>query len=65
MARAKKRFVVMLKNDLGDWRKIDIYTKLDKAQHSVEMSKLHDRNEIMYGYKDLHNEYRIDQIIVY
>lgn len=64
MARMKKRFNVMLKNDLGDWRKMGQYTRLIKAEE--EMNKLirSDNYEVSIGYTDLHNEYRIDEVVI-
>lgn len=58
----KKRYVVMLKNDLGDWRSLGQYTKQAKAENEMKQCIREDKKDIAQGYKDLHNEYRIDEI---
>lgn len=65
MKRAKKRYNVMLRNDLGTWRKMGQFTKTVKAEDFIESCKISDRKEIVQGYKDLHNEYKIEEITIY
>lgn len=65
MKRAKKRYNVMLRNDLGTWRKMGQFTKAVKAEDFIESCKMSDRKEIVQGYKDLHNEYKIEEITIY
>ena len=65
MKRAKKRYNVMLRNDLGTWRKMGQFTKTVKAEDFIESCKMSDRKEIVQGYKDLHNEYKIEEITIY
>lgn len=65
MKRAKKRYNVMLRNDLGTWRKMGQFTNTVKAEDFIESCKMSDRKEIVQGYKDLHNEYKIEEITIY
>lgn len=64
MARAKKRFVVRFKNDLGS-NQLGTFTKRVKAEDEIEMLKVRDRNDISQGYQDLHTTYWIEEIVVY
>ncbi len=64
MKRAKKRFVVRFKNDLGS-NQLGTFTKKDKAEHEIEMLKARDRNDIVQGYQDLHTTYWIEEIVIY
>lgn len=65
MKRAKKRYNVMLRNDLGTWRKMGQFTKIAKAEDFMNGLINSDKKDIMNGYKDLHNEYKIEEITIY
>ena len=64
MKKAKKRFVVNFKNDLGCGT-LGTFKKLEMAQRTVSLNERIDKMDISEGYVDLHAEYWIEEVVVY